>query len=257
MPADPVAHGGVLLAVHRGLPSQHLELRTPLQAVAARVLFDHRVCTICSIYLPPGCALPESELSRLVAELPSPMLILGDFNGHHTLWGCREIDVRGRVLERFILNEHLVILNTGTRTHVTMPSGSTSALDLSLLSPQLAPLFTWEVADDPMGSDHFPVLLKYNSIVSLGTRPQRWNIRKADWDGFEAASRSFPLAPLTTLQLRISPERSSVLPGSSSQGPQEIRLVLLSLGGRRNAKRPFEPEGGPSEPSTAMRLRKT
>ena len=186
MPADPVAHGGVLLAVHRGLPSQHLELRTPLQAVAARVLFDHRVCTICSIYLPPGCALPESELSRLVAELPSPMLILGDFNGHHTLWGCREIDVRGRVLERFILNEHLVILNTGTRTHVTMPSGSTSALDLSLLSPQLAPLFTWEVADDPMGSDHFPVLLKYNSIVSLGTRPQRWNIRKADWDGFEA-----------------------------------------------------------------------
>ena len=112
------------------------------------------------------------------------MLILGDFNGHHKLWGCREIDVRGRVLERVILEECLSVLNTGTRTHITMPSGTTSALDLSLSSPQLIPLFTWHVADDPMGSDHFPVLLKYNSRVSLGTRPQRWNIRRANWEDF-------------------------------------------------------------------------
>ena len=185
MPADPVAHGGVLLAVHRSIPSRHLELRTGLQAVAARVLFDRRSLTICSVYLPPGNAFPRSELSQLIAELPSPMLILGDFNGHHKLWGCREIDVRGRVLERVILEECLSVLNTGTRTHITMPSGTTSALDLSLSSPQLIPLFTWHVADDPMGSDHFPVLLKYNSRVSLGTRPQRWNIRRANWEEFE------------------------------------------------------------------------
>ena len=42
VPAVPVAHGGVLLAVHRGVPSRKLELRTCLQAVAARILFDHR-----------------------------------------------------------------------------------------------------------------------------------------------------------------------------------------------------------------------
>ena len=165
MPAEPVAHGGVLLAVHRSIPSRQLELHTPLQAVAARVLFDHRDFTICSIYLPPGNALPRLELSRLVAELPSPMLILGDFNGHHTLWGCRDIDVRGRILERFILEERLVVLNTGTHTHVTMPSGVTSALDLSLSSPQLMPLFTWRVSDDPMGSDHFPVFLEITEFL--------------------------------------------------------------------------------------------
>ena len=186
MPAVPVAHGGVLLAVHRGVPSRKLELRTCLQAVAARILFDHRSLTVCSVYLPPGNALPRLELSRLIAELPPPMLILGDFNGHHTLWGCKETDARGRVLERLILEESLAILNTGTRTHVTMPSGATSALDLSLSSPQLMPLFKWQAADDPMGSDHFPVLLNYNSRVSIGSRPQRWNIRKADWDKFEA-----------------------------------------------------------------------
>ena len=81
MPAEPVAHGGVLLAAHRSFPSRQLELRTPLQAVAVRVLFDHRGFTVCSIYLPPGNVLPGLELIRLVDELPSPMLILGDFSG--------------------------------------------------------------------------------------------------------------------------------------------------------------------------------
>ena len=184
---DTVAYGGVLLAVHCSVPSSQVKLRTTLQAVAVRVFLDHRHFTLCSIYLPPGIALPRLELRQLVAELPSPFLLLGDFNAHNTLWGCRGVDTRGRVLERFIQEELLSIFNTGTRTHFAMPSGATSALDLSLASPQLMPLFTWHVADDPMGSDHFPVWLTYQDNPSLGARPKRWNLRKADWDEFEAS----------------------------------------------------------------------
>ena len=151
------------------------------------MFLDHRHFTLCSIYLPPGIALPRLELRQLVAELPSPFLLLGDFNAHNILCGCRGVDTRGRVLERFIHEELLSIFNTGTRTHFAMPSGSTSALDLSLATPQLMPLFTWHVADDPMGSDHFPVWLTYQDNPSLGARPKRWNLRKADWDEFEAS----------------------------------------------------------------------
>ena len=183
---NTVAHGGVLLAVHHSLPSQQLKLRAPLQAVAARVLINHRPFTICSLYLPPGISLPRVELSQLASELPDPKLILGDFNAHHTLWGCQDVDARGRVLERFICEESLGILNTGTRTHFTMPSGSTSVLDLSLVSPQLMPLFTWHVADDPLGSDHFPVWLQHQGVPVLGSRPPRWNLGKADWTEFES-----------------------------------------------------------------------
>ena len=38
----------------------------------------------------------------------------------------------------------------------------------------------------PWGSDHFPVFLEYKSRASLGVRPQRWNMRRADWDKFQA-----------------------------------------------------------------------
>ena len=155
-PADTVAHGGVLLAVHCSIPSNHVKLRTSLQAVAAKVMLDHRTITVCSIYLPPGMALPRLELTELAAELPTPFLLLGDFNAHSTLWGCQRVDSRGRILERFIQEEFLSIFNTGTRTHFTMPSGATSALDLSIGSPQLMSLFSWHVDEDPMGSDHLP-----------------------------------------------------------------------------------------------------
>ena len=184
VPTTTVAHGGVLLAVHHSIPSQQLKLRASLQAVAARVFLNHRPITICSLYLPPGGSLPRADLDQLATELPDPKLILGDFNAHHTLWGSEDADARGRVLERFICEESLGIFNTGTRTHFTMPSGNTSVLDLSLASPQLIPLFTWNVADDPLGSDHFPVWLTFQQEVSLGVRPPRWNVRKAEWGDF-------------------------------------------------------------------------
>ena len=150
-----VAHGGVALCVHHSVPVRHISLRSSLQVVAARAHFMHREVTICSVYLPPGSALPSLELSRLMAELPPPVLLLGDFNAHNSAWGGESTDSRGRLLETFVHNESLCVLNTGTRTHLTLPSGRTSVLDLSIVSPQLAPLFMWRVGDEPLGSGSF------------------------------------------------------------------------------------------------------
>lgn len=183
---DTVSHGGVLLAVHHSVPARQLQLRSKLQAVAARLAFTHREVSVCSIYCPPGIALPVVELRRLISELPSPVLLLGDFNSHHSAWGCSRVCTRGRLLASFLNDEDLCLLNTGSPTHFSLPSGNTSALDLSFTSPQLVPLLTWHTAEDAMGSDHFPIWLEFQEEVILGTRPPRWNMRKADWSGFEA-----------------------------------------------------------------------
>lgn len=182
--ADTIAHGGVLLAVDSSVPSKQLTLNTTLQAVAARVHIGRYVFTTCSIYLPPGVAMPLAELRQLISFLPPPILVLGDFNSHNVVWGCEDTSARGRTLERLVNDESLCILNTGDRTHFTLPSGRTSVLDLSLCSPELVPSFTWSVGDDPMGSDHFPVLLQYSEVAILGMRPPRWNFQKADLTEF-------------------------------------------------------------------------
>ena len=70
--SQTIAHGGVLLAVHHRLPSRQLLLQSPLQAVAARVHWNHRDITVCSLYLPPGVPLSLEELRQLFLELPAP-----------------------------------------------------------------------------------------------------------------------------------------------------------------------------------------
>ena len=185
--SQTIAHGGVLLAVHNSLPARQLPLQTTLQAVAVRVHVLHREITVCSLYLPPGIPLPVVELRQLFLELPAPVLVVGDFNAHSTAWGCDTTGTRGHLLETFISDESLCVLNTGQCTHFTMPSGQKSALDLSLASPQLAQVFTWSVHNDPLGSDHFPVWLQCEEDPVLRNRPPRWNVRKADWSEFEAS----------------------------------------------------------------------
>ena len=184
--SDTIAHGGVAIAVRNNLAVIPLALTVELQAVAARIHIGNRFITLCSIYLPPGGPLPHSQLTHLVSELPPPFFLLGDFNCHNTVWGCQGTDSRGRLLERLFYRENLCILNTGERTHITLPSGRTTVLDLSLCSPQLVPSITWEVLDDPLSSDHFPVVLHYNDTAVVGSRPSRWNFKKADMNRFQA-----------------------------------------------------------------------
>ena len=185
--SSTIAQGGVLIGVHHSVPSRQLSVGSSLQAVAARVNINRQEVTICSLYLPPGIAFPAAELRRLLLELPEPVLVVGDFNAHNTAWGCNSTGSRGRVLESLINDETLCILNTGERTHFTVPSGQTSALDLSLASPQLAHHFTWSVHDDPLGSDHFPVWIEHQENPVLGNRPRRWNLRKANWVDFQSS----------------------------------------------------------------------
>ena len=50
-------------------------------------------------------------------------------------------------------------MNDGSNTMVPHPLRNKSSVDLTLSTPSVAPYLTWNVLDDPMGSDHFPILI--------------------------------------------------------------------------------------------------
>jgi len=89
-----------------------------------------------------------TDLENLVAELPPPILLLGDFNAHSTLWGCSKTDLRGKMIENLLLKHNLFILNDGSNTYLHPATGSSSAIDLSITSPSLYVDFSWEVVTD-------------------------------------------------------------------------------------------------------------
>lgn len=85
------------------------------------------------------------------------IIFAGDFNSHNPSWGCSIADSAGKSLEKAASDCHLCILNNGMPTRITPPSQNVSAIDLTLVNPGLLPHCVWNVLDDAMGSDHFPV----------------------------------------------------------------------------------------------------
>ncbi|KAJ8043222.1 hypothetical protein HOLleu_10217 [Holothuria leucospilota] len=83
-PIDNRAIGGSSILVKNTVPHSTIHLNTTMQAVAIRATL-HRTITVCSVYIPPRYSLKRDDLDILVNQLPTPFLLLGDFNAHSNM----------------------------------------------------------------------------------------------------------------------------------------------------------------------------
>lgn len=177
------ASGGVAILTRNSITSNPVQITSPFEAIAIKLLIPTEI-TICNIYLPDSQNLNLSELTNLINQLPSPFLLLGDFNARNILWGSNYTDTRGRVIESLLLTTDIVLLNTGESTHFSAASGSFSSIDLSLCSPSLVPSLDWQVIPDLYDSDHFPLMISSKNKNTDSTLPGKWKIRNANWESF-------------------------------------------------------------------------
>ena len=106
----------------------------------------------------------------------------------HTLWGGKETDDNGKVIEELMDNKGIVCLNNGVGTRINVRNGVESALDLTLVTDSLAGVCTWEVKKQTtVGSDHYPIItgvgLTIEKYDTDGVR--NWAFHKADWEEFK------------------------------------------------------------------------
>ena len=66
-------------------------------------------------------------------------MMLGDFSGHHTLWGYEEVNNRGQLLENVIQKQlfNITRLNDKSRTYCHSANGTFTSIDLIFSSPAL------------------------------------------------------------------------------------------------------------------------
>lgn len=181
------ASGGVATFVDDSLYSKDYDLDTNFQAIATKITIpNYGKIVVCNIYLPNRQKLIFRNLQDLLNQLTHPFILMGDFNAHHELWGGSHIDPRGRIIESLYLqNEHLVLLNENSPTHLSMSSGNFSSIDLSFCSRSLATCLEWEVIQDAQTSDHLPISIQMlMSIKHNRSRPVKWILPKADWSSF-------------------------------------------------------------------------
>ncbi|GBM31747.1 hypothetical protein AVEN_45660-1, partial [Araneus ventricosus] len=174
---------GVCILTSNLYPSTPLTLQTSLQAVAVQV-HAQTLVTVCSVYLPPHDVISQQDLDTLVDQLPTPFILLGDFNGHSTLWGSDVANSRGRQIERFISNNCLCLLNNDEKTYFHEPTRTFHSLDLAVCSPTLLPLLNFTVGKDLCNSDHFPIIVSYADSGGAIQYPPRYLFQRADWGTF-------------------------------------------------------------------------
>lgn len=99
-----VSHG-----VHNRWVHTPVALQMPLQSVA--VCLSLVTATTCSLYLPPGPTVSPLDLDGLIAQLPRPFIILGEFNAPYLMWGCDSWTPHGLNGELCMNSHNVVVLN--------------------------------------------------------------------------------------------------------------------------------------------------
>ena len=128
------------------------------------VRFDSLI--VASIYIHPDCKTIPDHLSNLIDWCSSNSLRLiigGDFNSHHTLWGSSKDSPKGRQIFNLLEEKNLILLNKG-QIPTWSNRGSSSIIDLTICTTNIARHITdWKVSDNITFSDHNLITFSLNT----------------------------------------------------------------------------------------------
>uniref|UniRef100_H3AHW7 Endonuclease/exonuclease/phosphatase domain-containing protein n=1 Tax=Latimeria chalumnae TaxID=7897 RepID=H3AHW7_LATCH len=136
---------------------------------------------IANVYKPPSMSWNEQVL---------PILPVGDFNNHHTDWGCSEMDADGELLVDWASKNDIVLIHDA-KQRGTFHSARWSwdySPDLcwvSTLDRQPLPV-TCLVPDNFPHSHHRPsfIHIGLQLLIVRSSNKLQWNFRKANWEKY-------------------------------------------------------------------------
>jgi hypothetical protein len=215
--------GGLAFLVHHSLP--FTPLTSPIgqdkviESQAIKVFLNSAYVGIFNIYIPPASGCPRGFTPDIapVLNLPNDVLVVGDFNAHHSSLDYCLSDVRGDAFVTAIDLSPLLTLNEDSATRIpSAVNQPPSSPDITLATAHLALELSWSI-QITFNSDHLPILIEFpNNLVPPGTSRVKTytNFSKADWPCFIRESEAI---------LRACP-----LPTSCSSGEKVFRDALLS-----------------------------
>lgn len=198
----PDGHAGSALLIRRSLSFTQITL-PPLPPGINAVAIRTSNISFISIYIPHPDSALIPDLHLLFSSIPSPMVIMGDFNAHHTLWGHHSSNLFGYSLLEIFDELNLCLLNDGSPTRRVFPTQNPkSAVDLSVCSPSLSSLTSWQILPLSYGSDHFPIIISISNSASPFRNPcptLKYRLSGADWISYSS-----------TLDLKLESSSSSL-----------------------------------------------
>ena len=91
---------------------------------------------------------------------------------------------RGEMVEDWVAENNMVVLNDGSPTLNHKNSDKDSAPDITMVHASKADKFSWKTIDN-LGSDHKPIVIAYSTghqIQQIKSNPKyKWRLNKTDW----------------------------------------------------------------------------
>jgi ribonuclease HI len=160
-----------------------------VSSCAAVVKFNSNcIINVASVYLPRGQIESNTDWLQSISG-KEKWVIGGDFNEHSPLWENDCIKTTSNRFVENIIDSPFYLLNDGNPTRI--PDNSIhrpTAIDLTLISPDLVVNSVWNILEDNLGSDHFPLITSINENIdeydSSSDVIPKFNYKRANWEKF-------------------------------------------------------------------------
>ena len=181
--------GGLLILTREDIKADNIQINcrqnSIIEAQSIEITLSREKIKLLHIYNPED-TIEIEDLNHLVNQLGRKFIIVGDINGHHTLWdpNITRNNACGNELADYLLNNPEIALATtpGLHTHTNNNGGKTT-LDLTLCSPNLLHI-TETTSFSDYGSDHLPVHTKISLAPEkvTNTKRQQWKLKEDKWE---------------------------------------------------------------------------
>ena len=90
-------------------------------------------------FLPDSITFSLQDLTDILSQLSKPFIIVCDFNSRSPQWGSSYINKRDNIVEKFLNDPNLILLNDSSTTRHSTANRNLTAIDLSIASTIIAP----------------------------------------------------------------------------------------------------------------------
>lgn len=148
------------------------------------ILGEEKTINVIVVCRRPGMVERDGAWGEIIrcVDRNESLILVGDFNAHHTAWNCDNIDVNGeRMLEEFE-DEDMFVVNYDTLSRIGELGQRSSNLDLVWCNSTIADVVGCRLGKDSWGSDHYPVFFECNLTYKLyEKKTNRITSRRTDW----------------------------------------------------------------------------
>lgn len=170
--------GGVAILIRNGIKYQRTSVEYncngQIELCSINLFINNEKWLIISCYKSPDNNITENNWKKFLDQFNNKkILIAGDLNAHHHLWGDEKIDTQGKRIYNAIDDTNLFFLNQGKKTYKSRQFNTETAIDITIIDCSTITSFNWDVNDETWGSDHYPI------FINLNERPDKKIINKA------------------------------------------------------------------------------